>query len=76
MHGRGNDVCWRLIPQLDDIFTKIGFHRSNAIGFERMIQSDFLTDHGFRFSHQFRVVPPGNTQDNLNSLSSIDGAVD
>src|SRR6185437_5119723 len=45
MDGRRNDVARRLVPDLDDVFTEIGFDRCDAVSFEMVVDAHLFADH-------------------------------
>ena len=56
VHGRGDDMRWRLIGQLQDIFTEIGFHDADAGTDQGLVQRDFFGNHRFGFGDGFHRV--------------------
>ena len=55
MHRRRDDVRGRFVAKLDDVFAEIGFDRRDAVGFEIIVDADFLADHRLALGHGLRA---------------------
>lgn len=45
MEGRGDDMAWPLIADLQDIFAQIGLNRGDAVLFQVFVDAQLLADH-------------------------------
>ena len=52
MHSGRDDVRGTLAAQLDDVFAEVGLDDAVAGGFEIVVETDLLGDHGFGFGNQ------------------------
>ena len=76
MEGRGDQVGGRFLGQLDDVFAEVGFEDGDALGFQDLVQPQFLGDHGFAFGDGAHIPGAGNFGDDGVGLTSVGGEVD
>ena len=68
MHRRRNDVAWRLVAQLNDIFAQIGFDGFNTIAFQVLIDRDFLGDHRLALGDGFGIGALADIEDDIAGI--------
>ena len=56
VYRRRDDMRWRLVGQLQNIFAEVGFHHADAGANQRVVKRDFFGDHRLGFGHRFHVI--------------------
>ncbi|CSI37789.1 Uncharacterised protein [Shigella sonnei] len=60
MNCRDHNMRWRILIQLENIFTQIGFNHLNASILQHMIDTNLFGHHRFRFHHLPGIFALGN----------------
>src|SRR6516225_1827437 len=71
VHGRDDDMTWRLVVELLNAFAKVGLDHLNSTGLQKRPHLALVGQHGFAFDQRFRVMPGKDVIDGrLCSLAS------
>src|SRR5664280_661730 len=73
--GRGDDMAGAFSAQLDDIFAQVCFDDLQSGWLERMVEINFLRNHGFRLGYQPGIVLPGDLKEDADGFFFIGGAM-
>ncbi len=73
MDGRADEMAWFLMGGLDDVLAEIGFNYIYFSGFQKIVEFDFLGDHGFAFDDSGDVVFFRNVGDDSAGLVGLIG---
>ncbi len=71
--GRGDDVRWRLVGELDDVFTQVGLDDLVASVLEHRVEADLFRDHRLSLADRFRLCLAADVEDDVARFLGIAG---
>ena len=71
--GRGDDVRRAVLGDLDDELAQVRLDHPASVGFEGVVESDLLGDHGLRLDHPLDPVGAGDLAHVVHRLGGVCG---